>query len=74
MTLAASNTGGGAGIGMGLGAGAAVAQVMATHLQTSPAAVAPASSQTAASKFCTACGHSIPQAARFCPDCGKAQQ
>ena len=80
MTLAAANTGGGAGVGMGLGAGAAVAQVMAAHLQASPATAArpstsaPATSETATTKFCISCGHSIPQAAHFCPDCGKAQQ
>ena len=75
MTLAAANTGGGAGVGMGLGPGAAVAQVIAAHLQATPAAVPqPAPSAAAASRFCIACGHAIPQAAHFCPDCGKPQQ
>jgi membrane protease subunit (stomatin/prohibitin family) len=76
MTVAAANTGGGAGIGMGLGAGAAVAQVMASTLHAQPAAVVPVTVETAgtSTKFCIACGHSIPQASHFCPDCGKPQQ
>ncbi|HEX3569348.1 MAG TPA: SPFH domain-containing protein [Acidobacteriaceae bacterium] len=79
MTVAAANTGGGAGIGMGLGAGAAIAQVMASTLHAQPAAVVavePITVETAgtATKFCIACGHSIPQASHFCPDCGKPQQ
>jgi membrane protease subunit (stomatin/prohibitin family) len=86
MTIAAANPSGGAAIGMGLGAGAAVGQVMAASLKTAgaaPAAVpavastpapttAPAAS-TQDTKFCIACGHSIPQRASFCPDCGKDQ-
>jgi membrane protease subunit (stomatin/prohibitin family) len=74
MTLAAANTGGAAGLGMGLGAGAAVAQVMASSMK--PAAATPAAEAApaaGATKFCTACGHSIPKAASFCPDCGKPQ-
>jgi membrane protease subunit (stomatin/prohibitin family) len=81
MSIAAANNGG-AGIGMGLGAGAAVAQVMATHLQTTDAGApsklrlggVAATDSPAATKFCISCGHSIPQAASFCPDCGKPQQ
>ena len=79
MTIAAANPSGGAAIGMGLGAGAAIGQVMAASLKTAFAApVAAPSAAPAASaqntKFCIACGHSIPQRASFCPDCGKAQQ
>jgi membrane protease subunit (stomatin/prohibitin family) len=81
MTIAAANPSGGAAIGMGLGAGAAIGQVMAASLKT---AAAPSGAPTAApvaapatstqdTKFCIACGHSIPQRASFCPDCGKAQ-
>jgi membrane protease subunit (stomatin/prohibitin family) len=82
MTIAAANPSGGAAIGMGLGAGAAIGQVMAASLKTAGAAptAAPAAAPTAApaastqdTKFCIACGHSIPQRASFCPDCGKAQ-
>jgi membrane protease subunit (stomatin/prohibitin family) len=78
MTIAAANPSGGAAIGMGLGAGAAIGQVMAASLHTASAAptaaptAAPAAS-TQDTKFCIACGHSIPQRASFCPDCGKAQ-
>jgi membrane protease subunit (stomatin/prohibitin family) len=74
MTIAAANPSGGAAIGMGLGAGAAIGQVMAASLKT--AAAAPTAAPTASTqdtKFCIACGHSIPQRASFCPDCGKAQ-
>jgi membrane protease subunit (stomatin/prohibitin family) len=76
MTLAAANTGGAAGLGMGLGAGVVVAQVMTNSLH---AAAPPATSESStsvassATKFCIACGHSIPQHANFCPDCGKPQ-
>jgi membrane protease subunit (stomatin/prohibitin family) len=81
MTIAAANPSGGAAIGMGLGAGAAIGQVMAASLKTAGApsaapAAAPAAAPTASTqdtKFCIACGHSIPQRASFCPDCGKAQ-
>ena len=82
MTIAAANPSGGAAIGMGLGAGAAIGQVMAASLKTAAAApvAVPAAAPTAApaastqdTKFCIACGHSIPQRASFCPDCGKAQ-
>ena len=82
MTIAAANPSGGAAIGMGLGAGAAIGQVMAASLKTAAAAplavpaAAPAAAPAASTqdtKFCIACGHSIPQRASFCPDCGKAQ-
>jgi membrane protease subunit (stomatin/prohibitin family) len=38
---------------------------------TGPQAPAAAGAGT---KFCINCGHSIPRAARFCADCGSAQQ
>jgi membrane protease subunit (stomatin/prohibitin family) len=78
LDLAAANTGGGAGVGMGLGAGAAVAQVLAASLKapvaavSSPAAAAPATTPEA-TRFCIACGESIPARARFCSECGKPQ-
>ncbi|HEY1807120.1 MAG TPA: SPFH domain-containing protein [Acidobacteriaceae bacterium] len=68
IPVAAANPGGAAGAGVGLGAGLAMAQAMTS--QTLASTPKPAA---AADKFCTACGHSIPAAARFCPDCGKAQ-
>ena len=80
MTIAAANPSGGAGLGMGLGVGAAAAQVMASTLhpatpptQAAGVAAASAAPSAAATKFCTSCGHSIPEAAHFCPDCGKPQ-
>jgi membrane protease subunit (stomatin/prohibitin family) len=73
MTIAAGNSNGSAGMGAGLGAGVAISQVMAASLkQASPTAAASASAATD-TKFCIACGHSIPQRSSFCPDCGKAQ-
>jgi membrane protease subunit (stomatin/prohibitin family) len=64
---------------MGLGAGAAVGQVIANSLRSVPAAAPQAAAATApatstTTKFCIACGHSIPQQANFCPDCGKSQR
>ena len=88
MSIAAANPGGVAGLGVGLGAGAAMGQAMAGafHPPTSPAPEsgtppttepgAPFThsvSGSAATKFCIACGHSIPAHAAFCPDCGKPQ-
>jgi membrane protease subunit (stomatin/prohibitin family) len=80
MTIAAANTGGAAGLGAGIGIGAAIGQVMsaALHSASPPvtagaAAPVAATADAGATKFCMACGHSIPQRASFCPDCGKAQ-
>jgi len=78
MSIAAANPNGAAGVGMGLGIGAAVGQAMAASLKAAAPAHAVDSRPQAApsgldSKFCVACGHSIPQRASFCPDCGKAQ-
>jgi membrane protease subunit (stomatin/prohibitin family) len=76
MTTAAANPGGVAGLGVGLGAGAAMGQAMAGALHPAPAAGPGAAPVAAAgaTKFCMECGHSIPQQAHFCPDCGKPQQ
>ena len=75
MTTAAANPGGTAGLGVGLGAGAAMGQAMAGafHPAAAPAAAAAAPAASDATKFCIACGHSIPGHAAFCPDCGKPQ-
>jgi membrane protease subunit (stomatin/prohibitin family) len=84
MPIAAGNEGGGAaGIGVGLGAGLTMAQSMMNAMKPGPggapgapsAAVpaAPASSD-ATTKFCINCGKPMPRAAKFCPECGGAQQ
>ena len=82
MPIAAANEGGGAaGIGVGLGAGLTMAQQMmnaakpaAPENAASPGA-APASPQGGAgTKFCMNCGKPIPKPAKFCPECGGAQQ
>ncbi len=87
---AANEGGGAAGIGVGLGAGMTMAQQMmnATNFGGGPAAArppahppapagapsAPPAAGGAASKFCISCGQSIPRAAKFCSECGGAQQ
>ena len=77
ISTAAANPGGIAGLGVGIGAGAAMGQVMSASLKSAPAAApaatAPAAAAAGATKFCLECGHSIPQQAHFCPDCGKPQ-
>lgn len=86
MPIAAANEGGGAaGIGAGLGAGMVMAQQMMNAMkppappeapppapQPSGAPAAPAAG--GATKFCLNCGKPIPRPARFCPECGGAQQ
>ncbi len=86
MPIAAGNEGGGAaGIGVGLGAGLTMAQSMMNAIKpgsgsapgapsaAASAPAAPAGSQ-AATKFCISCGKPIPRAAKFCSECGGAQQ
>jgi membrane protease subunit (stomatin/prohibitin family) len=87
MPIAAANEGGGAaGVGVGLGAGLTMAQQMMNAMKpgqgSPPAAPASAAPQPAtpgegsetATKFCQNCGKSIPRTAKFCPECGGAQQ
>jgi membrane protease subunit (stomatin/prohibitin family) len=84
LPIAAANEGGGAaGVGVGLGAGLAMAQTMMGAMrppaagEPAPAPAAAGAASAAASgetKFCIACGKPIPRAARFCPECGGAQQ
>ena len=89
MPIAAGNEGGGAaGVGVGLGAGLTMAQQMMNQMKA-PAAASPSppSPQPAAgpaappapaagadTKFCTNCGKPVPRTAKFCPECGGAQQ
>lgn len=79
MPIAAANEGGAAGLGVGLGAGMAMGQQMANAMQ--PNAATPAQPQASAptaaagvSKFCINCGKPMPKVAKFCPECGGAQQ
>jgi membrane protease subunit (stomatin/prohibitin family) len=85
LPIAAANEGGLAGAGAGLGAGFAMAQTLGNALRPqenpspSPPPVAPAGGGTpsgtaSGTKFCMACGKSIPQSAKFCPECGGPQQ
>ncbi len=79
MPIAAANEGGGAaGIGVGLGAGLTMAQQMMNAAQQQPAAppapAAAAPAPAAENKFCMSCGKQIPRPAKFCPECGAAQQ
>ncbi|MBZ5612008.1 MAG: SPFH domain-containing protein [Acidobacteriia bacterium] len=85
MPIAAANEGGGAaGIGVGLGAGLTMAQSMMNAVKppeappAGPAAssggpAAPAAPATG-TKFCISCGKPMPRSAKFCPECGGAQQ
>jgi membrane protease subunit (stomatin/prohibitin family) len=86
MPIAAGNEGGGAaGIGVGLGAGLTMAQSMMNAIKPgpggsaglpwagTPASPTPAGSESA-TKFCINCGKPIPRAAKFCSECGGAQQ
>jgi membrane protease subunit (stomatin/prohibitin family) len=86
IPIAAANEGGGAaGIGAGLGAGVAMGQAMmdAVKKASAPSEESAASSGGSATgtvaagtatKFCLNCGKPIPKVAKFCPECGQAQQ
>jgi membrane protease subunit (stomatin/prohibitin family) len=84
IPIAAANEGGGAaGIGAGLGAGVAMGQAMMDAMKKASTASeqsGPPSGGTAAAaagaetKFCMNCGKPISKGARFCPECGHAQQ
>jgi len=85
IPVAAANEGGLAGAGVGIGAGLAFGQTMANAMRpqeqppataaTPPSAapVVPPQSATE-TKFCMMCGKPIPKSAKFCPECGGAQQ
>lgn len=71
LELAAANTGGTAGMGVGIGAGAAMAQAMMTSIKPAVNTSAPASAGTV--RYCMECGKAIPEGAKYCPGCGRAQ-
>jgi membrane protease subunit (stomatin/prohibitin family) len=90
IPIAAANEGSGAaGLGAGLGAGAVIGQQMAQALggaMGAPAAApvgvptppappaAPPGPVGAETKFCLHCGKPAPRTAKFCPECGGAQE
>jgi membrane protease subunit (stomatin/prohibitin family) len=67
LGVAAANPGGAAGAGVGVGAGVAMGQAMAGSMNASTAGAA------VAEKLCTSCGKPMGRAAKFCPECGRAQ-
>jgi membrane protease subunit (stomatin/prohibitin family) len=69
---AAANPGGAAGAGVGVGAGVAMGQAMGQAM-AGAMNTAGAGAAAAGEKFCIACGKPMPRAAKFCPECGKAQ-
>jgi membrane protease subunit (stomatin/prohibitin family) len=80
LPIAAANEGGGlAGAGVGLGAGMLMAQQMMNAAKPAapagPAAPgAPEGAAASGTKFCINCGKTMPKPAKFCPECGGAQQ
>ena len=60
---------------MGLGAGIAMGQQLMNAMKpTAEAAPASPNGAASATKFCIACGKQILKTAKFCPECGGAQQ
>jgi membrane protease subunit (stomatin/prohibitin family) len=80
----ANEGGGGAGLGAGLGAGMAMGKAMADAMTQgmsgggggagAGAGAAGAQGAPGETKFCIACGKSIPRNSKFCPECGGAQE
>ena len=64
---AVANTGG----MVGIGTGAAIAQAMMTSPRPTASPSAPPSTSTV--RYCMECGKAIPEGARYCPGCGRAQ-
>ena len=83
IPIAAGNEGGGGvGVGAGLGAGVAMGQAMMDAIKQSTsgsgggggaAPTASGGAASAATKFCSECGKTIPRGSKFCPECGKPQ-
>jgi membrane protease subunit (stomatin/prohibitin family) len=78
LPVAAANEGGAAGLGVGLGAGLTMGRQMMDAMNSTAPPVPPASGAHSAAgagtKFCSNCGQSIARPAKFCPECGTAQQ
>jgi len=76
LPIAAANEGGVAGLGVGLGAGLTMGQQMvnAMNVPNPAASQAKPSAPAGTTKFCSNCGQSIGKAAKFCAECGAAQQ
>jgi membrane protease subunit (stomatin/prohibitin family) len=77
MPIAAANEGGTASAGIGLGAGLAMGQQMINAMRPGAGAPANPSVATAAeegTKFCINCGKPVARIAKFCSECGGAQQ
>ena len=70
LQLAAANTGGRR-MKVETGAGAAMAQAMLTSPRPTASPSAPPSTSTV--RYCMECGKAIPEGARYCPGCGRAQ-
>jgi membrane protease subunit (stomatin/prohibitin family) len=81
LPIAAANEGGTAGAGVGFGVGLEMAREMAKAFRqpaegggagpAGPGGSPPAGGET---RFCMNCGKPIPKPAKFCPECGSAQQ
>ncbi len=83
IPIAAANEGGAAGAGVGIGAGIAMGQSMANAMKPAAPGDAPSSvsapqapppSAAGETKFCIDCGKPIARTAKFCSECGHAQQ
>src|SRR5579864_4397369 len=86
LPIAAANEGGGAaGIGVGLGAGLTMAQTIMNSMKPgggggsapvsgAPTEAPPSPTPATGTKFCINCGKPMPRNAKFCPECGAAQQ
>jgi len=78
MREAANNPSGNnmAGMGVGMGAAAMMGQMFSQNMgfgMQQPVQQAAPAAAPAAAKTCAACGQSIPQNSKFCPECGAQQ-